>query len=584
VRTYIITLSLSHCLPYVCILFLASYTLLLIEYILLVLLPTSGFTREQQYPWKLLRIETADVRDDIRRLATVKLNESYRYRNRNSKSKGNLVQLVIDASEGMMLWVCLVFSEVEDGFCTVEPLLKKPPTGLAQLYGNILRRFAIDSALTDAHLHVLRLVLATARPLHPNEIHLVVGILVGFADDEDVHEVYRSSHGGRGQIVHQLSPLVAPMPNGTVQLVHSSLKDLLLGQNLRAIATREPILSQFLFNQSHLHENIASGLVSYLSLECFQEDTTEDDQTKLQQKYPLLEYASRNFIWHLTQARTVQEETADILAGFFSSTQGWRWLQRMLEQYGLSCGHLQVLQSQLNEWMESINDGAAVKFKGAGLNTFLVRLNERIVDETIQLFGTRHSRTLGALENFASVCDIQGQTEKASVLQSQLLEARTMGFGEHDLKKLRALEGLVQIYGELGRWEDAKVLNLKALDGRKSLPQSDRQGSLCVMGNLAWAYSELGCWKEAQNIIEEASVTQSTVLEEDSSDTFKIILAWAQKRSQEAEKLDLEVLNGRKKTLGDDHPDTLKAMANLASTYGESGNLECAERLHSRVL
>jgi len=463
-------------------------------------------------------------------------------------------------------------------------LLEKPPIGLAHIYESILRRFAKEevSELTESHLHVLRLVLAAARPLHPSEIYLVVRITVGFADDEDVHKVYRSNVGG--QIVRELSPLVDSMPNGTVQLVHSSLKDFLLGQNLQAIATGDLNLSRFLFNQSDLHEEIASALVSYLSLKYFQEDITEDDQTTVQQKYPLLEYASRNFIWHLTQARTVQEKTVDNLAGFFSSTQGWRWLQWMLEQSGLSCGHLQVLQSQLNEWVGSINDGAAGKLKRAGLDTFLVRLIEKIVDNTTQLLGARHSRTLDALENLASVCDIQGQTEKALELQSQLLEARTMVLGKYDLKTLRALEALAQMYGELGRWDEAKVLGLKALDGRKNLPQSDRQGSLYVMGGLAWAYSELGCSGKAQDIIEKALATRS---EEDGSDTFKIILAWAyvmQKRWQDAEKLDSEVLDGRKKTLGDDHPGTLKAMANLASTYGESGQWKRAEELHLRVL
>jgi len=61
------------------------------------------------HPWRRLRIEIADVQDDIRRLATVKLNELDQYQNHTTESKENLVQLVVDAAEGMMLWAFLVF-------------------------------------------------------------------------------------------------------------------------------------------------------------------------------------------------------------------------------------------------------------------------------------------------------------------------------------------------------------------------------------------------------------------------------------------------------------------------------------------
>ena len=35
----------------------------------------------------------------------------------------------------------------------------------------------------------------------------------------------------------------------------------------------------------------------------------------------------------------------------------------------------------------------------------------------------------------------------------------------------------------------------------------------------------------------------------------------------EAEKLDMQVLNARNRTLGVEHPDTVRTMANLAATY-----------------
>jgi hypothetical protein len=48
---------------------------------------------------------------------------------------------------------------------------------------------------------------------------------------------------------------------------------------------------------------------------------------------------------------------------------------------------------------------------------------------------------------------------------------------------------------------------------------------------------------------------------------------WNQGKWNEAEQLEVQVLDMRKKLLGAEHPDTLMSMGNLASTYSirESG-------------
>ncbi|KEZ41458.1 hypothetical protein SAPIO_CDS7599 [Scedosporium apiospermum] len=57
-----------------------------------------------------------------------------------------------------------------------------------------------------------------------------------------------------------------------------------------------------------------------------------------------------------------------------------------------------------------------------------------------------------------------------------------------------------------------------------------------------------------------------------------------QGRWEEAEKLDVQVMETRKVKLGDDHPDTLTSMANLALTYGKQGRWEEAEKLGVQVM
>ncbi|CBF85153.1 hypothetical protein AN1580.2 [Aspergillus nidulans FGSC A4] len=59
---------------------------------------------------------------------------------------------------------------------------------------------------------------------------------------------------------------------------------------------------------------------------------------------------------------------------------------------------------------------------------------------------------------------------------------------------------------------------------------------------------------------------------------------WNQGRWNEAEKLGLQVLETRKAVLGPEHPDTLSSMANLASTYWNQGRWNEAEKLELQVL
>ena len=57
-----------------------------------------------------------------------------------------------------------------------------------------------------------------------------------------------------------------------------------------------------------------------------------------------------------------------------------------------------------------------------------------------------------------------------------------------------------------------------------------------------------------------------------------------QGRWEEAEKLEVQVMETRKTKLGADHPDTLTSMANLASTYRNQGRWEEAEKLYVQVM
>ena len=89
-------------------------------------------------------------------------------------------------------------------------------------------------------------------------------------------------------------------------------------------------------------------------------------------------------------------------------------------------------------------------------------------------------------------------------------------------------------------------------------------------------YSEVGRWKDAEKLYVQAKEAALGVHGAEHPDTLwatenLATTYWNQGRWEEAEELDLHVKDVRLKVLGAEHPDTLSAMGNLAATYEHQG-------------
>ncbi|KAJ5184564.1 hypothetical protein N7472_009404 [Penicillium cf. griseofulvum] len=101
-------------------------------------------------------------------------------------------------------------------------------------------------------------------------------------------------------------------------------------------------------------------------------------------------------------------------------------------------------------------------------------------------------------------------------------------------------------------------------------------------------------WRTTDDGLESAPVKQmmemnKTKLGEDHPDTLSSMANLAstytnQGRWEEAEQLQVQVMETNKTKLGEDHPYTLSSMANLASTYTNQGRWEEAEQLQVQVM
>ncbi|KIX10040.1 uncharacterized protein Z518_01121 [Rhinocladiella mackenziei CBS 650.93] len=129
----------------------------------------------------------------------------------------------------------------------------------------------------------------------------------------------------------------------------------------------------------------------------------------------------------------------------------------------------------------------------------------------------------------------------------------------------------------------------EALTSKKRAFEAELPDTLTSMANLASTYRNQGRWQEAEELDVQVMETSSRVLGAEHLDTLTSMtnLAstyWNQGRWQEAEELEVQVMETSSRVLGAEHPSTLISMANLASTYSSRAKWQEAEELEVQVM
>ncbi|KAF8961379.1 hypothetical protein BDZ97DRAFT_1208591 [Flammula alnicola] len=113
--------------------------------------------------------------------------------------------------------------------------------------------------------------------------------------------------------------------------------------------------------------------------------------------------------------------------------------------------------------------------------------------------------------------------------------------------------------------------------------------SLSVASHIALVYFEQGHWNDAEGLDMVVMEKRKQLLGDDHPQTLASMANLAstyrnQGRWNDAEVLEVVAMEKRKRVLGDDHPDTLTIMANLATTYSDQGCWKDAEALEVVVM
>ena len=560
--------------------------------------------------WMESSIEPSSVQDDIELLASTRIEKSKILR--IHPEKDNLLKQLVVRSNGMILWTELMIKELEAGHWNIHNALQKPPKGLFEMWQSIFQRVSHSSA--EKTSYTLQLVLAAARPLSHEELALGLAVAQGLCQHEDYDTRGDAMAEGR-LVVQELSPLLTSMPDDTVQLTHSSLKDYLFYQNASLVSR------SFDFNEQDVHAQMSTVLIKYMSFQCFQATFTE----QLQPKYFLLEYATRWLVYHSTRTG-VSTHIAERLVVFFGSIQGWKWLQRLSDAYDMSFGHLQLLQSDMASWARSScfsdksvstlsnfllilardrhetlkslpnddtslldsTDNLAMTFAHQGRWNESEELRVQVVEISKRVLGAEHPHTLMSMHNLAWTLERQGRYIESEKLNKQIIEVGRRVLGAEHPVTLKGMHNLAQTLNSQGRHKEGENLNIQILEARTRMLGSDDPDTLTTMHNLALNFDGQGRYKESEKLSIRLVETRTMVLGSEHPDTLSSMANLAlnfhnQGRYNESEGLNIQILETKTRVLGSEHPETLMSMHNLAEIFRQQKRLKEAEELHVQV-
>lgn len=264
----------------------------------------------------ILEDETGHA-DDLRRYIHRRLKAG------KSRDVDSIYQQVQEKANGVFLWVALVVDILNEEFrrgriFAVKRRLRKTPTGLSDLFKDLLRR---DCVNMDDLLLCIQWILFAKRPLGREEFYfaMVTGLehehAIGWKPEpwnpgkphqptvEDMNRFVLNASKGLAELTRSRT---AP----TVQFVHESVRDFLIKDG--GLCELWPELDRGLASQSH--EKLKKCCLDYLAADLSSEvnlakalpKAASPDMKQLRRsisdKYPFLQYASKEIFHHANEA------------------------------------------------------------------------------------------------------------------------------------------------------------------------------------------------------------------------------------------------------------------------------------------
>jgi tetratricopeptide (TPR) repeat protein len=274
-------------------------------------------------------------------------------------------------------------------------------------------------------------------------------------------------------------------------------------------------------------------------------------------------------------------EALDLLSGVLDC-QGFYSEAEKVSLYTLKSRQLKLGDSHIDT-LQSMNNLIEIYFGLQKWNEAEV-LAENVTTKGERYLGSEHLVVLTAQHLLGTIYRLTGRFENAEVILTQALDMRRRVLGEEDLDTISSKSNLAITFYEQKRWSEAEVLQLQTLAIRKRVQGDEHPETLHAMANLGRTYSGQELWSKAETLLVRSLETGKRVLGEKHPTTllFMEVLGlnyYNQGNWSEAEALVLEAFETSKKVLGEENPQTLLRMSNLALTWKHLSRDEDAKKL-----
>ncbi|KAI5844036.1 hypothetical protein DFP73DRAFT_75435 [Morchella snyderi] len=569
--------------------------------------------------WSWFLIGEDNVKRDIDAFISKRIDESVILR--DDCRRGKVHSRISQGAGGMILWAKLMLDELSEADSwDVDSLLDKMPDKLSDVYDLMLKRripLASPRAKSfDRCQTALHWITIAPRPFLLDELLLALAVAAGLRSHEDYSTADKENSMER--LLKACGSLIVILGDNSVQLVHTSLRQYLLGGDINTLSPNNSANPPQNIDQMQIHKDLAKACLLYNQFTCFEKShySPSFDFTM----YPFLEYSTSNWIYHVTHSKPNDDDLLDEIARFLSSKQAWRWIERC-QYYNITDGHLLVMQSKLRDWAEicktsnpqvdvdrmggfildiikkqsnetqalNVINRVANLYYQQGHHTEALEWYERALAGRKKALGEEHPSTLDIVNNIALVYSDQGRYDEALEWYERALAGMKKALGEEHPSTLSTVNNIALVYSGQGRYDEALEWYERALAGKKKALGEEHPSTLGTVNSIANVYSGQGRYDEALEWYERALAGMKKALGEEHPSTLGTVNNIAavysgQGRYDEALEWYERALAGKKKALGEEHPSTLSTVNNIAAVYSNQGRYDEALEWYERAL
>jgi tetratricopeptide (TPR) repeat protein len=541
----------------------------------------------------VIGIDRTDVTDDIRAVVTKSVSENTKLR----KLEHRITAALLGGADGMFLWAELMLHTLKTARNSkaVERMLDDLPAGLDGVYCQILTN--IGKTLTEEELLLRREIfgwITTAtRPMTLNELSTALAIEAGNTrlDEGNVPLDLRTD------IRKLCGPLVQIFDRDVVQIVHISVKEM-LWKPRKSSDDSSP--SYIMYYQPEVeHSHVAFVCLTYLSFEVLQTKDAigglvdgDEHGHSLASDNQFLEYATLNWVYHITSSGGEGAKLLQLVAKFLQSLNCFAWLELFTTFISMereNFAHHFQLRSKLLEWFSSISppDGEELK---ETLTQYLVNAVLGGLTTSEQLFGIEDLRTLKVAQRLGCLYDHEDRIEDGAAAHEKVISSCSHIKDPQTLETVRkSCIELAWLHFVKENYPKSISLLEQALGGsNRSDWIHDDQGAE-AMADLANVYRQQNQLELAQELMEDAV----RGLEHFRGPRHVLTIRYTvelcriyflQKDYEKAQILLKPVLKVADDCLGNEHPRTLHGQNLLASILHENGDLDGAAEILEEVV